>query len=163
MDIAEISQLSGLTDECIVSFETFFKIKFPKSYIDFIKNYNGGKPKDLLINVDGEEKLVDRILCMMDDPTKNLIYGHYDLAVVVGQIEDRLTDNEDLIGIELVPIISMFGGDFICLDFRNKGEPSIVLWDHNESDELSPETILVDSSSNDFFNKIQKKCKESKS
>ena len=60
------------------------------------------------------------------------------------QIEERLTDNEDLIGVELLPIAQLFVGDYICLNFKDKNkEPSVCLWSHEESGELEPITYFV--------------------
>ena len=42
--------------------------------------------------------------------------GWYDISVVESQIGERLTDNEDLIVIEVLPIAELFAGDF----FRQK-------------------------------------------
>ncbi|MDN8588354.1 SMI1/KNR4 family protein [Paenibacillus sp. 11B] len=56
---------------------------------------------------------------------------------------DRLTDNEDLVGMNVIPIAALFSGDFICLDYREKKEPVVVIWFHEESEVISPVTQKV--------------------
>lgn len=89
---------------------------------------------------------------MLDDPKAEPVIGQYDIGVVIAQIEDRLTDDEDLVGTNLIPFASVFGGDFLCLDFRTlPSQPSVVLWDHNESDELEPVTFHVTDTFENFI------------
>lgn len=55
----------------------------------------------------------------------------YDIDVTLTQIEDRLTDIEDLIGIDILPVAFLFAGDFVCLDYRdNRENPSVCVWNH---------------------------------
>lgn len=136
----------------IKDFEMFHRVTLPKSFVDFINVYNGAVLDDFVVMVEGKERLVERFLCIMDDPQIIPHVGIYDISVVIAQIEERLTDNEELLGTEIIPFAVVFGGDFLCLDFRNQtSEPSIILWDHNESDELEPVTYFVASSFSKFF------------
>lgn len=78
--------------------------------------------------------------------------GWYDIAVVLSQIDTRLTDNPDLMGDELIPIAELFAGDYICLDYRDsKTEPSICVWAHEESDVFSPTTYWVADNFSEFL------------
>ena len=107
------------------------------------------------IEVDGHSRLVERFLCLLDDPRNDLINGQYEISVVIAQIEDRLTDDEDQVGATLIPFAVLFGGDFLCIDFRlNRSTPTVVLWDHEESDELDPVTYQVADTFNEFLNRI---------
>lgn len=70
--------------------------------------------------------------------------GWYDISVVISQIEERLTDNLDLIGVEVLPIAELFAGDYVCLDYRtNKNAPSVCVWSHEKSGEFEPVTYKV--------------------
>lgn len=155
MIIKEHSILNPPSDKRISEFELFHKIKLPESYVDFIKKFNGAIPNELIIKCDGQDRLVEKFLCLLEDPTSEPIQGQYDISVVIAQIEDRLTDDEDQIGSKIIPFAVVFGGDFLCMDFRNsKDNPSVILWDHVESDELSPVTYIAADSIDDFLKKI---------
>lgn len=76
----------------------------------------------------------------------------YDIDVTLTQLEDRLTDNEDLIGVDILPIAALFAGDFVCLDFRNDREnPKICIWNHEESAELEQVTYFVTNTFSEFI------------
>ncbi len=135
-------------------FEAYYRINLPEDYRKFLEIGNCGIPIKNIFQHENTERLVERFLCMMEDPNSIPSKGTYDISVVITQIEDRLADNDDLIGMNIIPIAYLFGGDFICLDFRgNVNNPKVMLWDHNLSDELSPHVELV---SNNFTNFLEK-------
>lgn len=81
--------------------------------------------------------------------------GWYDISVVESQIGERLTDNEDLIGIEVLPIAELFVGDYVCLDFRKGIEyPSVCVWSHEESGEFDPITYRIADSFSEFIDML---------
>jgi len=149
------SSINAPSNQTIQNFETFYRVLLPQSFITFISAYNGAIPEKLIISANGQERLVEKFLCLLENPSDEPVEGQYDIGVVITQIEDRLTDDEDLIGANIIPFAAIFGGDFLCMDFRNNPEnPNIILWDHNESDELDPVTYDVSVSFSDFFSAI---------
>jgi len=135
--------------------EAFWRIKLPSEFIDFLKANNGGRPLDGNFKCNNHEYVIDRFLCLLEVPRNNN-QGMYDIDVTLTQIEDRLTDNEDLIGVEVLPIAVLFAGDFVCLDFReNKIRPSICVWDHEKSRELDPVTYSVANTFTEFINIVE--------
>lgn len=78
--------------------------------------------------------------------------------VVLGDCESNLiqtitlgTDNEDLIGVEVLPIAELFAGDYVCLDYRKSREkPSICVWSHEESEDFAPVTYKVADTFSEF-------------
>ena len=83
--------------------------------------------------------------------TKGL-QGFYDISVVESQIGEMLTDNEDLIGIEVLPIAESSAGDYVCLDYReNENEPCVCVWSNEESDEFAPVTYRAADSFSEFI------------
>ena len=64
------------------------------------------------------ELLIERFLCLLEDPEDDDENGWYDIEVVLSDIDTRLTDDEDLTGINIIPFAVLFAGDFLCLDFR---------------------------------------------
>lgn len=154
MNIKKETILPPPSAKRIKEFESFHRVKLPLEFIDFIKSSNGGTPSKLVIKADGEDRFIERFLCLLDDPRNEAVHGQYEISVVIAQIEDRLTDDEEQIGTTLIPFAALFGGDFLCMDFRQQSNnPSIVLWDHNESDELAPVTYDTASSMSSFLEK----------
>lgn len=51
----------------------------------------------------------------------------------------------------VIPIAALFSGDFICLDYRVKKEPVVVIWFHEESEVFSPVTQKVAPNILEFF------------
>lgn len=103
-----------------------------------------------------QEYIIEKFLCILDDSESDPINGWYDIEVTITQIGDRLTDNEDLVGMNVVPIAALFLGDFICLDFRETEEPTVVIWFHEESEEFSPVTQKVATNILEFFELLSK-------
>ena len=63
----------------------------------------------------------------------------YDIDVVMSQLDERLFIHEDILGFELIPIVALYGGDFLCLNYVEDTEnPSICIWYHEEYYELEP-------------------------
>lgn len=138
-------------EELIRRKEKAWRVHLPKDYRNFLKEYSGGTPSKKSLPCAGYIYVVERFLCLVKDIATHK-YGYLDIDVTVTQIEDRLTDNEDLIGYEMIPIAAMFAGDYLCLDFRkSKRKPSICIWFHEESGELEPVTEKVADSFTEFM------------
>ncbi len=137
--------------EKIQKLEDYSGVKFPESYIGFIKKYNTGIPITNKFEFNGNVYVIERFLGFINNYKTSSI-GIYDIAVVLSQIDTRLTDNPDLEGDELIPIASLFAGNYLCLDFTKDGEnTSICIWDHEESDEFQPVTYKVADSFSEFI------------
>ena len=131
----------------------------PKEFKEFLLKYNGAVPITYVLPFDSNKYVIERFLCLLED-CENNIDGWYDIEVVIAQIFDRLADNEGM-GMSLVPIAYMFAGDFICLDYRKEGmdfreneNPSVVIWDHEESEIDNPVTIKIADSITEFFDML---------
>lgn len=156
MDIKKDSIVSAPSDETIMELEEYSNVQYPCDYIKFLKRYNGAIPFDNKFVVNGYEYLIERFLCIMDDPDEDPV-GDYDISVVLTQLDERLTDNADLVGDELIPIAALFAGDFVCLDYReNQKKPSICVWDHEESDILKPVTYYITDEFDKFVGMLKK-------
>lgn len=131
--------------------ENSLRIVFPEPYREFIKKNNGAVPITNIFTHNEYDYIVERFLCILENSESDEINGWYDIEVTITQIGERLTDNEDLIGMNVVPIAATFAGDFVCLDFREREDPSVVVWYHEESDEFSPVTKTVAQNISDFF------------
>lgn len=138
-------------NELLAEKEKKWRLVFPNDYKDFIMKYNGGIPEQKSFECNKHNYVVTRFLCIIKD-IKDNINSWYDISVVESQIGERLTDNEDLIGIEILPIAELFAGDYVCLDYReDKKNPSICVWSHEESGEFAPVTYRVANTFSEFL------------
>lgn len=141
--------------ELIEKEEKMWGINLPAPYKDMLMKTNGGSPVKKEFIVKGRMRMITTFLCVLED-TEHSTNGCYDIDVVLTQIEDRLTDNEDLVGCELLPIAELFAGDYLCLDYRaDKNTPSVCVWSHEESGELAPVTYQVARSFDEFAMMLQ--------
>lgn len=154
MKIKEGSTIDSPSNERIDKLEVYSKVKYPKSFINFIKNYNGGIPITNKFKVNNFEYVIERFLSISDNPKSSKL-GDYDISVVLTQLDERLTSNSELIGDELIPFAALFAGDFVCLDFRNSETPSIVVWYHEKSEEFNPVTSRVADNFSDFIGMLK--------
>ena len=151
MNMQPDSIVTGDISERIKKVEKFCRKKFPDSYVNFIKKCNVGVPIDNEFLCNNHYYAIDRFLGFVNDFRTSSL-GWYDIAVVLTQLTGRLTDNPKLIGEEMIPIVELFAGDCVCLDYRkNKEEPSVCVWDHEASEEFSPVTYHVADTFSEFI------------
>jgi len=142
--------LPKLNEQTIQKEEKMWRIKLPMDYYQFLLHTNGGVPQKREFRNNSRGYMIMSFLCILED-TEHSNFGFYDIDVVLSQIEERLTDNEDLIGVEVLPIAELFAGDYLCLDYREKKvEPSICVWSHEESEDLAPVTYKVADTFSEF-------------
>ncbi|MBB1282542.1 SMI1/KNR4 family protein [Pseudoalteromonas sp. SR41-1] len=143
----------SVTHDELDSLEKFFNVNLPFSYREFILKFNGASPEEVIIRVNSEDRVLERFLIVSEDKNLDSSFMQYEIKVVMAQIEERLTDNEDLVGAETLPFAYLFGGDFLCLDFKEDTiNPKVVIWDHNESEELSPVFYKAFDNFQEFLN-----------
>lgn len=136
--------------------EKLWRLILPDDYKNFIMEYNGGVPEQIEFECNGHSYAVIRFLCILEN-VKNNPNGWYDVEVVESQIGERLTDNMNLVGIEVLPIVELFGGDYVCLDYRNdKNNPCVCVWSHEESNVFKPVTCKIADTFSDFLMKLEK-------
>ncbi len=139
------------SDDLLIEREKKWRLVLPQDYKDFISKFNGGIPNEKEFVYNTKTYVITRFLCIIKD-VQNDQNGWYDIGVVESQIGERLTDNEDLIGIEVLPIAELFGGDYICLDFRkDKVNPCVCVWSNEESGEFEPATYDIAGSFSEFI------------
>lgn len=141
--------------ERIKKVEEYCRVKFPDDYIIFIKEYNAGIPEANTFTANNKKYVIERFLGFISD-YKDSPLGDYDIAVVLAPIETYLTDNPDLVGVELIPIAELSTGDYVCLNFKdNKEEPSVCVWDSTGFEEFHPVTYEVADCFLDFIKSLE--------
>ncbi|MCY8959219.1 SMI1/KNR4 family protein [Bacillus atrophaeus] len=152
MNMKENSIINPLpTDELLDEKERKWRITLPQSYKIFIKQNSGGIPLESQFLCNGHNYAIDRFLCILKVTGENELEW-YDIGATMSQLDERIIDDEDLVGVEILPIAVLFAGDFICLDYRsNKDEPSVCVWSHEESGEFAPVTYQVANNFAEFL------------
>jgi len=145
------SILKGDITERLNKIEMYCKVKFPNSYVKFITKYNMAVPITNIFTLGNKEYIIERFLGI-DNEYRTSSFGSFDIAVVLSQLDTRLTNNPNLIGDEIIPVAMLFAGDYLCLDYRdNLDEPKVCIWYHEESEEFSPYTKEVAGSFKEFL------------
>lgn len=132
------------SDQRIAWFEKTYRVVLPLDYVAILRTSNGAVPLTNLFDQGGKERLIERMLCLLEKPKGDQVNGWFDITVVITQLDSRLIDDEELVGMNVIPIAALFGGDFLCLDYRADAQsPVVAVWDHERSEELQPhlETI----------------------
>ena len=139
------------TDALLQEREVAWRVKLPDDYKEFIKQENGVIPSKRYFPFEHNEKVIDRflaILAISGEKTEE----DYDIGVVSTQLEGRIVFDEDNVGMQLIPIAALFGGDFVCLNYVEDSEnPSICIWYHEESYELEPAIEFLANNFTEFL------------
>ena len=139
------------TDALLQEREVAWRVKLPDDYKEFIMRKNGFRLSKNLYALTNRSFLIERFLCILENTKENSL-GMYDIDVVMSQLDERLFVHEDILGFELIPIVALFGGDFICLNYVEDSEnPSICIWYHEESYELEPAIEFLANNFTEFL------------
>jgi hypothetical protein len=107
----------------VLEFEKKNNLKLPEDYIEFLIQYNGGKPSVNILDVDNFGQI-----------NINLFFG-IDLKVKETNLDFCFETFKNRIPIGLLPIGESEGGNIICISLY-KEIGSIYFWDHEmEADE----------------------------
>ena len=139
MDFQQGMALAPPSDKLIQWFETTYRVKLPADYLAALKDGNGAIPTRREFRHGKRERMIERMLCLIPEPQNDQLNGWCDLTVVLSQLDARLIDDENLVGMNVIPIAVLFAGDFLCLDYRRSPEsPVVAVWDHEQSRDLHP-------------------------
>lgn len=156
-EVKKDSVVVSPSDKTIKKFNEFYRVNLPEDYVEFLKQYNGAEPVTNVFSTLKKEYLVEKFLCLLSKEDRDRLTDDSwsELGVVITEIDERLIDDEDLIGVNIIPIAALFSGDFVCLDFReNKSSPNVCVWFHEESGEFSPSVEKISSNFTEFLNQL---------
>ena len=143
------------TDALLLEREVVWRVKLPDDYKEFIKKENGVIPSRRYFHFEHNEKVIDHflaILAISGEKTEE----DYDIGVVSTQLEGRIVFDEDNVGMQLIPIAALYGGDFVCLNYVEDSEnPNICIWYHEESYELEPAIEFLANNFTEFLAMLQ--------
>ena len=139
------------TDALLHEREVAWRVKLPDDYKEFIKKENGIIPSKRYFHFGNNEKVIDRFLAILAISGEKAEEA-YDIGVVSTQLEGRIVFDEDYVGMQLIPIAALFGGDFVCLNYiEDPKSPSMCIWYHEESFELEPAIEFVANNFTEFL------------
>ena len=142
------------TDALLHEREVAWRVKLPDDYKEFIKKENGLIPTKRYFHFGHNEKVIDRFLAILAISGEKAEEA-YDIGVVSTQLEGRIIFDEDYVGLQLIPIAALFGGDFVCLNYIEDPEnPSICIWYHAESYYLGAAVEVVANSFSVFLDML---------
>jgi hypothetical protein len=147
--------LNAPSQESITKLERYCGVALPANYKEFLMSNNGAVPTRVCTFFAHHEYVLERFLPLIDD-IKNNPEGHYDILVVMTQIEERLTKDPDSEVYELIPIGALFAGDCVCLDY-SEGAPTVSVWVHDQSGLFEPYTYHVADSFSEFLGMLQQR------
>jgi hypothetical protein len=134
--------------------EKYWRVRLPEDLRVFLMTYGGAKPVKRAFLVGQHEYAIERFLCRLEKASESDL-GWYDIDVVFSAISSRLLDDGDMLGTNILPIAALFAGDFVCADFhRDKGNPTICVWNHDESDDYKPVLYPVADSFTEFLDML---------
>jgi cell wall assembly regulator SMI1 len=122
-NISWLREPSGATEEDIATVERTIGHRFPDDYRVFARFYSGGIPSSMtdfeFREHDGTpfDAVVGVFLSFKDG-------AEYNLLNALSMAEGWLPKN-------LIPVIEDPGGDYICLDYRQRETPCISYWRHD--------------------------------
>ena len=139
------------TDALLHEREVAWRVKLPDDYKEFIKKENGLIPTKRYFHFGNNEKVIEHFLAILAISGEKAEEA-YDIGVVSTQLEGRIVFDEDYVGMQLIPIAALFGGDFIFLNYTEDPEnPNICIWYHEESYELEPAIEFVANNFTEFL------------
>jgi len=155
MQFAPNTTLPAPSPDSIDELEEAYEIKLPPSFVRYLNTGNGGTPVENSFPQGGELRMIEFFLPLLDDPAEDE-RGWSDINVVITELDERLIDDEDAIGIPIIPFAALFGGDFVCLDFRaNPEQPQVAVWDHELSEELQPHLEVIAPDFDTFLRQLR--------
>ena len=152
IDCASGSVLPPPSDALLTQVQAYYEVKFPADYLRLLSQSNGCEPTRKFFALDGNERVVERFLPMLEDAKSDERNGWADLEVVASQLDTRLATDPDGENIDLIPIAALFAGDFVVLDYRaNRAVPTVGVWNHEASTDFAPVVKTVAPTVTEFL------------
>ena len=98
-------------------------VNFPHLFIETVKKYNGGTPKNNIFDTqESNERVFSNLLSFNVDNSHSILSVWED-------VKDRMPNG-------VIPFATDPGGNLICFDYRNDNEPEVIFWNHEENFEV---------------------------
>jgi hypothetical protein len=143
----------------IQRFETEHNISLPKSFVEFLLEYNGGQPEARVFPIVDHQRLGNTAGFVQ------LIYGLDDpWGPAAMDIEEKMEVYLERIPSDYIPIANDVGGNLILLCVKGAPHGEVYFWDHGVEEEIDPSQDLsasyynvafVAKSFDDFLNQLR--------
>ena len=144
------------TDELLIKQEQIWRVNLPETYKDFIKIFNGVEPKQATVKYNSNSEIIERFLCILNSAEDNQKAAMYDIDVVIAPRIIRLVYDGECKGIQVLPIAKMEHGNFLALNYKGtQSNPTVCVWDNEESDDFAPVVYFVANSFDEFFDTLE--------
>jgi hypothetical protein len=110
----------------IVEVERALNVSFPHLYLETVKKFNGGSPVNNVFDTDKVNERVFSNLLSFNSNNESSILTVWE-------------DNKERMPTGVIPFGTDPGGNYICFDYRNTTEPSVIFWNHEENFVLNAE------------------------
>ncbi|WP_283750954.1 SMI1/KNR4 family protein [Bacillus cereus] len=125
-------------EKAVVRFENMLEIVLPDDYKLCITNYDAGRPRPNVFDTAQRKELVAKALLSFDQSNVENIWDTFE------NIKNQLPKR-------IVPFMSDQFGNYVCFDYRNSNEPTVVFWDHELSHQnITEEIIYIANSFSEF-------------
>jgi len=127
------------SEDELVAVEGALGYKLPSDYRDFAKHFSGGSPNETDFEFpDGEIEIfhasVGEFFNLHDGDERNLV---------------RWLRRTEFFPEHLIPVAGDGGGNYVCLDYRSAGVPTVVFW-HAGRPGMTNNISFVASTFSDF-------------
>ncbi|MFD1709557.1 SMI1/KNR4 family protein [Ottowia sp. GY511] len=156
IDCVADSALPPPSEAHVAEVQAYYEVKFPADYLRLLAQSNGCEPTRKYFDLDGNERVVERFLPMIEDAKADEHNGWADVEVVASQLDVRLATDPDAQNIDLIPIAALFAGDFVVLDYRaNRAIPTVGVWNHEASTDFAPVVQTVAPTVTEFLGMLR--------
>lgn len=157
MIIKDNTKISPLPDDELINHkEKKWKVKLPASYREFLKENGGAIPETRTFHGEEDKYFIERFLSIFEKPRELPMFSNLDISVVLTTLDCRLISDEDLVGVELLPIAEVYSGNYLCLDYaESRDEPSVCVWFHENSDDFDPCVETIADTIEEFFDMLE--------
>jgi hypothetical protein len=157
MDYNEGSIILPLpTEEVLKKREEYWRVELPDSYKKFIKDRNGVTPVQATVTYDSHNENIERFLCILDSTKDNATAARFEIDVVMASRIERLGYDENSIGVHVLLIAKMDYGNYLALNYKDtESNPTVCVWDNEESGDFDPVVYFVASSFEEFLNTLK--------
>ncbi|GIP45115.1 SMI1/KNR4 family protein [Paenibacillus sp. J45TS6] len=132
---------SELSRADVLKVEEALGISFPSDYVECVLLRNGGQPvPDTFDFKDRKEAVFNSLIDLNVREKRNVLEVHNNL-------KNRLPGN-------VFPFADDPFGNYLCFDYREGNNPSIVFWDHEQLVDGRANVLFVCNSFSDLLDKL---------
>jgi hypothetical protein len=144
------------TAQVVAAFESLFGIAFPADYRAFLEESNGGYPPRPGLVFGKPQRSVASFLPLLGEGPHEWKDVTIDSVLALQEgLEEESDDEESEASLTLLPIVTLSGGDLVCLDY-SASPPTVVVWEHEQDEDGRHRKVPVAKSFTGFLKLLRK-------